>query len=235
MPRQSIRNEPTTQPNAAQRAKASARRTKAKPTAVPTTPVSAPSGITRRDSQPSVALALVEGAKTLQNTHSQPGQQNLPDLNTHVPTDYAKVSGDSPELTKSEADQAIERIDQKINGQKVIQRNFQLAQDIETSRQQLAKFLQGQVKAGTAMEAVSTSVAQHQTQVENTRLENEKALQKSLEADGLQGMRELVTQEAQQKHALQAAKIARLEQKTARLLNDDVGTGEAPEALPIEF
>ena len=85
------------------------------------------------------------------------------------------------------------------------------------------------------MEAISTNVALHQTQVEATRLEREKALQKALEAEGLEGMRELVTQEAQQKQALQSAKIARLEQKTARLLNDDTGTVEAPEALPIEF
>lgn len=230
MPR---RKTTATESSAAKRAKASA--SQAATATVPSSPISSPSGITPASKQDSVAVSLIQGAQALQNTHSQVGLQNLPDLNTHAPTDYAQVSGDSPDMTKSEADVAIEQINNKINGQKVIQKNMELAQNVETSRQGLAKFLQAQVKAGTAMEAISTNVAQHEAQVEGTRLEREKALQKALEAEGLEGMRELVTQEAQQKHALHAAKIARLEQKTARLLNDDTGTVDAPEALPVEY
>lgn len=222
-----------TESSAAKRAKASA--AKAATTTVPSSPVSSPSGLTPTSRQDSVAASLIQGAQSLQTTHSQVGSQSLPDLNTHAPTDYAQVSGDSPEMTKSEADQAIEQINNKINGQKVIQKNMELAQNVETSRQGLAKFLQAQVKAGTAMEGVSSDVAKHEAQVETTRVERERALQKALEAEGLESMRELVTQEAQQRHALHSAKIARLEQKTARLLNDDTGTVDAPEALPAEY
>lgn len=227
---------------AAQRAKASSQKAKAAaassgapmPTA-PTGSVARASGVTPSAPQESVAAALVQGAQALQNTHSQPGSENLPDLNTHTPTDYTQASGDGPEMTKSEADAAIEQIERRINAQKVIQKNMDLAQNVETSRQGLAKYLQSMVKAGVAMESISGEVAKHESQVEGTRLEREKALQKALEADGLEGMRDLVTQEAQQKHALKSARIARLEQQTARLLNDDAGVVDAPEAVPVEY
>ncbi|MEO0986870.1 MAG: hypothetical protein AAFY20_15140 [Cyanobacteria bacterium J06639_14] len=186
-------------------------------------------------SSDSIAASLIEGARALQEMHSQVGEQNVPDLNTHTPTDYASVSGDSPEIPKGAAEQLIEQISNKINGQKVIQRNFELAQNVEISRQGLAKFLQSQVKAGTAMEGVSTTVAQHETQIETTRLEREKALQRAIEADGLQGLRDLVSQEAQQKQALKSAQIAKLEAKTAKLLNDDIGTADTAEALPSDY
>lgn len=189
---------------------------------------------TRKDSG-SIAQSLIDGAQQLQETHSQLGSQNVPDLNSHAPTDYAAVSGDSPEIPKSEAEAMIEQIGNKINGQKVIQKNLELASNVELSRQGLAKALQSQVKAGAAMEGVSAEVAKHEAQVESTRLERERALQKALEADGLQALRDLITQEAQQKHALKSAQIARLEQKTARLLNDDIGSVDSPEALPIEY
>lgn len=226
---------PKEETSAAKRAKASTRKTTT--ATAPSASVNAPSGLaTPATNAPgSVAASLVQGAQALQNAHSQVGTQDLPDLNAHAPTDYTQVSGNSPEMTRSEADTAIERINNKINGQKVIQKNMELAQNVEMSRQGLAKFLQAQVKAGTAMEGISTNVAQHEAQVESTRLESEKALQKALEAEGLEGMRELVTQEAQQKHAYRSARISKLEQKTAHLLNDDMGTVDTPDALPAEY
>lgn len=87
--------------------------------------------------------------------------------------------------------------------------------------------------AATGLEGVSTEVARHENQVENTRIEREKALQKALEAEGLEGLRDLVTQKAQQENAYRSAQIAKIERKTARLLDDDINTNEEAEALPI--
>lgn len=54
--------------------------------------MSVSSGLTPTGPQDSVAASLIQGAQALQNTHSQVGAQNLPDLNTHAPTDYSQVS-----------------------------------------------------------------------------------------------------------------------------------------------
>jgi transcriptional regulator of heat shock response len=175
--------------------------------------------------QESVAQTLVQSAALVRDEHSKPPIQNLENVSGLSPTDYTQVSGHAPEVTDSDFNQMLTAIRRKINGVKIMRENALLGHEVEGLRGDLAKMLSARVKA-------ATSVARHEAQIEVTRLEREKALHKALEAEGLEGLRELVTQKAQQEHALRSAQIARLERKTAKLLDEDI-PNDPSEALPI--
>jgi hypothetical protein len=182
--------------------------------------------------QESVAQTLVQSAALVRDEHSKPPIQNLENVSGLSPTDYTQVSGHAPEVTDSDFNQMLTAIRRKINGVKIMRENALLGHEVEGLRGDLAKMLSARVKAATSMEGVSAEVARHEAQIEVTRLEREKALHKALEAEGLEGLRELVTQKAQQEHALRSAQIARLERKTAKLLDEDI-PNDPSEALPI--
>jgi hypothetical protein len=182
--------------------------------------------------QESVAQTLVQSAALVRDEHSKPPIQTLENVSGLSPTDYTQVSGNAPEVIDADFNQMLMAIRRKINGVKIMRENALLGHEVEGLRGDLAKMLATRVKAATSMEGVSAEVARHEAQIEATRLEREKALHKALEAEGLEGLRELVTQKAQQEHALRSAQIARLERKTAKLLDEDIPT-DNPEALPI--
>lgn len=182
--------------------------------------------------QESIAQTLVQSATLVQDEHSKPPIQTLENVSGLSPTDYTQVSGNAPEVSDPEFNRMLVAIRQKINGVKLMRENAILGNEVEGLRGDLAKMLTSRVKAATGLEGVSTEVARHEAQIETTRLEREKTLHKALEAEGLEGLRELVSQKAQQEHAFRAAQIARLERKTAKLLDEDINTDSA-EPLPI--
>jgi hypothetical protein len=182
--------------------------------------------------QESVAQTLVQSATLVRDEHSSPPIQSLDNVSGLAPTDYKQVSGNAPEIDDAAFQQMLAAIKRKINGVKIMRENAVLGNEVEGLRFDLSKLLTSRVKAATGLEGVSTVVAQHESQVEATRMEREKALQKALEAEGIEGLRDLVTQRAQQEHAYKSAQISRLERKTARLLDDDLGTDST--APPIE-
>lgn len=182
--------------------------------------------------QEGVAQTLVQSASLLRDEHSKPPVQDLPNVSELAPSDYTEVSGNAPEIPDETFQQMLAAIKRKINGVKIMRENAVLGNEVEGLRFDLSKLLTSRVRAATGLEGVSTAVAVHENQVEVTRLEREKALQKALEAEGIEGLRDLVTQKAQQEHAFRAAQIARLERKTARLLDEDLGT-DSPAPLPV--
>jgi hypothetical protein len=182
--------------------------------------------------QESVAQTLVQSAALVRDEHSKPPIQNLENVSSLSPTDYAQVSGNAPEIADPDFNRMLAAIRRKINGVKIMRENVLLGNETEGLRSDLAKMLTSRIKAATGLEGVSAEVARHEAQVETTRLEREKTLHKALEAEGLEGLRELVTQKAQQEHAFRSAQIARLERKTAKLLDEDINTDSA-EPLPI--
>lgn len=187
---------------------------------------------TKLTAQESVAQTLVQSANLLRDEHSKPPIQSLENVSGLAPTDYTQASGNAPEIADGEFQRRLAAIKRRINGVKIMRENAVLGNEVEGLRLDLAKMLTSRVKAATGLEGVSAEVARHEAQVESTRLEREKALHKALEAEGVEGLRDLITQKAQQDHAFRSAQIAKLEQKTARLLGDDLDSAdEAP--LPI--
>lgn len=182
--------------------------------------------------QESVAQTLVQSAALVRDEHSKPPIQNLENVSSLSPTDYTQISGNAPEIADPEFNRMLAAIRRKINGVKIMRENAILGNEVEGLRGDLAKMLTSRVKAATGLEGVSSEVARHEAQIETTRLEREKTLHKAMEAEGLEGLRELVTQKAQQEHAFRSAQIARLERKTAKLLDEDINTDSA-EPLPI--
>lgn len=181
--------------------------------------------------QESVAQTLIQSAELVRDEHSKPPIQTLENVSGLAPSDYTQVSGNAPEIADPEFQRMLAAIKRKINGVKIMRENAVLGNEVEGLRFDLSKLLTSRVKAATGLEGVSTAVAQHENQVESTRMEREKALQKALEAEGIEGLRDLVTQKAQQEHAYRSAQIARLERKTARLLDEDPGTDSTPPLL----
>ncbi|PSN14902.1 hypothetical protein C7271_21335 [filamentous cyanobacterium CCP5] len=182
--------------------------------------------------QESIAQTLVQSATLVRDEHSKPPIQTLDNVSDLSPTDYTQVSGNAPEIADAEFNRMLATIKRKINGVKIMRENAVLGNEVEGLRSDLAKMLTSRVKAATGLEGVSSEVARHEAQIETTRLEREKTLHKALEAEGLEGLRDLVTQKAQQEHAYRSAQIARLERKTAKLLDDDLNT-DSTEPLPI--
>lgn len=180
--------------------------------------------------QESVAQTLVQSANLVRDEHSQPPIQTLENVSGLAPTDYQKVSGSAPEIDDAEFQQMLAAIKRRINGIRIMRENAVLGNEVEGLRLDLSKMLTTRVKAATGLEGVSAEVARHEAQVESTRLEREKALHKALEAEGVEGLRDLITQKAQQENALRAAQISKLEQKTARLLGDDL---DSPDVAPL--
>ena len=183
--------------------------------------------------QESVSQTLIESAQVLLEEHASAPTQTLANISTLAPNDYTEVSGAAPEMGAGETQEKLAAIERQINGVKVMRKNSELTTEVEGLRSDVAKTLQARVKAATHFESVSGEVARHETQIEATRLEREKALQKALEAQGLEGLRDLISQKAQQEHAYRSAQIAKLERKTARLLNDDIEVADSAEPLPI--
>lgn len=152
------------------------------------------------------------------------------DLNALAPKDLTTVSSALQPLPNEQYESDVVKVQAQTNRAKLIKANAQLVSALEDAKTAMAKSAQSAVRKGVSVQDIQTEIAKFDTSTERVKQEREKALQATMEREGVEALRPLIKQRIEAERARYQQRIARIEESTQRAI---AGTAIDVNALEI--
>ena len=178
------------------------------------------SRVTTSDSVvPTVSSAAISGIEATQRSLAQDQTGILPELDGYCPSDFENPSSTLTPATDSERETALDDIKQQSNRVDIISANLLLTSKVEGLKTQLAAVIAAQAKTQTGVEAITTTLVDHQLQQEKSNAKRAELANAVLERQGIEGLAALIRQKQSARQAKALADIRKIEASAAKAMN----------------